>query len=200
MPPIGTPATLVGGQIETPLGAMHIVVSDEGICLLEFIEQRMHDTRYERIEELFGMPIHTGDSPWFEIVRRQMGEYFDGVRTSFDLPLVLRGTPFQRRAWQALLQIPYGTACSYQEQAKMLDNPKAIRAVGRANGANRIGIVVPCHRVIASNGTLSGYGGGIWRKRYLLDLERGANPALPMTPDDETIIHRVSDHPPANDA
>jgi methylated-DNA-[protein]-cysteine S-methyltransferase len=103
---------------------------------------------------------------------RQLAEYFAGARTAFALPLDLGGTPFQRRVWEALLTIPYGATWSYSELALAIGQPRAVRAVGLANGANPLAIVVACHRVIGSNGRLTGYGGGLPAKRYLLDLER----------------------------
>ncbi len=103
---------------------------------------------------------------------RQLNEYFAGERRLFDLPLDLRGTEFQRQCWQALLAIPYGETRSYAQLARMVGRPRAGRAVGLANGANPIAIIVPCHRVIASDGTLGGYGGGLPAKRWLLELEQ----------------------------
>lgn len=106
-------------------------------------------------------------------VSRQLDEYFAGQRTEFDLPLkATKGTDFQKSAWRALTSIPYGETISYGEQAKRMDNPKAVRAVGGANGKNPFSIVVPCHRVIGANGTLTGYTGGMNRKEWLLDFER----------------------------
>jgi methylated-DNA-[protein]-cysteine S-methyltransferase len=108
---------------------------------------------------------------------RQLEQYFAGTRTRFELPLALEGTPFQRRVWDALLEIPYGATCSYAELARRIGSPAAVRAAGSANGANPIAIVVPCHRVIASGGGLGGYGGGLDRKQFLLALERQASSA-----------------------
>jgi methylated-DNA-[protein]-cysteine S-methyltransferase len=116
------------------------------------------------------------DEP-FADVRRQLSEYFDGERDEFDVPLAMTGTPFQRRVWQALQRIPYGETTTYGELARRLGRPSASRAVGLANGRNPIAVIVPCHRVIGSDGSLTGYGGGVERKRLLLDLEatgRGA--------------------------
>lgn len=117
------------------------------------------------------------DEP-FADVRRQLSEYFDGERDEFDVPLVMTGTPFQRRVWQALQRIRYGETTTYGELARRLGRPSASRAVGLANGRNPIAVIVPCHRVIGSDGSLTGYGGGVERKRLLLDLEatgRGAH-------------------------
>jgi methylated-DNA-[protein]-cysteine S-methyltransferase len=110
----------------------------------------------------------------FDDVRTQLEEYFAGRRTSFDVPLAMEGTGFQRLVWSALLEIPYGETVSYGEIARRVGEPGAARAVGVANGSNPIAVIVPCHRVIGANGTLTGYGGGLERKRLLLDLERGA--------------------------
>jgi methylated-DNA-[protein]-cysteine S-methyltransferase len=118
-------------------------------------------------------PSWLRDDEAFVDVRAQLAEYFAGRRTRFDLPLVLEGTPFQRRVWQELLEVPYGETTSYGELARRIGRPEASRAVGLANGRNPIAVIVPCHRVIGSSGALTGYGGGIERKRLLLDLERG---------------------------
>ncbi len=114
------------------------------------------------------------DEP-FDEVRTQLAEYFEGRRTTFDLPLAMAGNDFERRAWRALQEIPYGETISYGEQARRIGAPSAARAVGTANGRNPISIVVPCHRVIGANGSLTGYGGGLERKRTLLDLEAGVH-------------------------
>ena len=105
-------------------------------------------------------------------LNKQIEEYFDGKRKEFSIPLAIVGTTFQKQAWLALQAIPYGETRSYKEQAEFIGNPKAIRAVARANGDNRIAIIIPCHRVIGANGELVGYGGGLWRKRYLIELEQ----------------------------
>jgi methylated-DNA-[protein]-cysteine S-methyltransferase len=117
------------------------------------------------------------DDPFGEAIE-QLGEYFAGERREFDLPLDLIGNPFERRVWDALLGIPFGETVSYGEIAKRIDAPTAPRAVGLANGRNPIALIVPCHRVIGANGSLTGYGGGLERKRYLLDLEAGTLPLL----------------------
>jgi methylated-DNA-[protein]-cysteine S-methyltransferase len=111
-------------------------------------------------------------------VRDQLGEYFAGERTDFDLRLAASGNAFERRVWRALEEIPYGETVSYGEVARRIGRPDGARAVGLANGRNPISIVVPCHRVIGANGSLTGYGGGIERKRFLLDLEAGVGALL----------------------
>jgi methylated-DNA-[protein]-cysteine S-methyltransferase len=123
----------------------------------------------------FGLPGDTSSRPphpeLFQAASRQLAEYFAGRRTSFDLPLDITGTPFQLRVWAELQRIPYGETISYSELAKRIGSPKAVRAVGAASGRNPVPIIVPCHRVIASNGGLQGFGGGLEAKRLLLDLE-----------------------------
>ncbi|VVO25389.1 methylated-DNA--[protein]-cysteine S-methyltransferase [Pseudomonas fluorescens] len=122
-------------------------------------------------------PYWTPPPQWIEAgnqldtVCRQLDEYFEGKRECFDVPLAPQGTAFQQRVWQALLEIPFGHTWSYARLAEHIGNPKAVRAVGTANGANPISIIIPCHRVIGSNGTLTGYGGGLERKQALLQLE-----------------------------
>ena len=160
-------------RILTPLGPMLAGATDEGICLLEFIDRRMLETQIERLKKLLDAEFVPGFSEHFGRLNTQMEEYFQGKRITFDVPLVLPGTPFQKKVWEELRSIPYGSTRSYKKQAEMIGLPDAIRAVAKANGDNRIAIIVPCHRVIGTNGKLIGYGGGLWRKQYLLDLESG---------------------------
>ena len=127
----------------------------------------MENQRHRPAAQTFG---ERDDAP-FAAVIRQLGEYFAGERTAFDLPLSLHGTPFQRRVWEELTRIPYGETVSYGELAERIGRPSASRAVGLANGKNPVGIIVPCHRVVGSGGDLTGYGGGLDRKRRLLELE-----------------------------
>jgi len=160
-------------RILTPLGPMLAGATDEGVCLLEFVDRRMLETQLTRLRKLLRAEFVPGSNRHFEALHLQVEEYFAGKRKNFRLPLILRGTPFQQKVWKVLQSIPYGRTRSYQEQAERLGNPKAVRAVARANGDNRIAIIVPCHRVIGKNGKLTGYGGGLWRKQYLLDHESG---------------------------
>ena len=150
------------GTVETPVGMLTIVAGDGG---LEAV--------------LFGGEPGEVDERHPVIARRRgsCGEYFGGERRAFDLPLDLAGTPFQRRAWLALAAVPYGTTRSYGEQARLLGAPGAARAVGAANGRNPLPIVLPCHRLVGADGSLTGYGGGLEIKRALLDLEAGSAPA-----------------------
>ena len=158
-------------RIPTPFGPMLAGATDQGICMFEFVDRRMLDLQLKRLRQAFKAELTPGSHPHFDTLNKQIGEYFKGERETFDLPLVLTGTPFQKRVWKILQTIPYGTTRSYQEQAKLIGRPTAVRAVARANGDNKIAIIIPCHRIIGANGKLTGYGGGLWRKRYLLQLE-----------------------------
>ena len=157
--------------LETPIGPLVAGATDEALCLLEYPDRRMMETQLETLRRRFGRPLAPGDSPLFARLRAQLDEYFGGRRRAFDLPLEYPGSPFQRRVWDALRRIPYGETRTYAELARELGAPGAARAVGSANGANRLAIVIPCHRVIAAGGGLGGYGGGLWRKLRLLELE-----------------------------
>ena len=148
--------------MESPIGQLILGGSAESLQLLEFFDAR---DRYEIGDDWIEDATPFGDAI------RQLNEYFAGERTAFDLPLDPQGTPFQCSVWRALRTIPYGETRSYGEIANSIGNPKAVRAVGAANGRNPIAIVVPCHRVIGSDGTLTGFGGGLPRKQYLLNLE-----------------------------
>jgi AraC family transcriptional regulator of adaptative response/methylated-DNA-[protein]-cysteine methyltransferase len=159
-------------RILTPLGPMLAGATEKGICLLEFVDRKMIETQLKRIRKIFKAELIPGKSKYFKELSEQIANYFEGKRKKFDIPLAIDGTNFQMMAWKALLKIPYGKTVSYEHQAKVIDNPKAVRAVAKANGDNRISIIIPCHRVIGKDGSLTGYGGGIWRKQYLLDLEQ----------------------------
>ncbi|GGK75656.1 MULTISPECIES: methylated-DNA--[protein]-cysteine S-methyltransferase [Streptomyces aurantiacus group] len=151
--------------IDSPYGPLTLVATDGVLSGLY-----MTDQRHRPPEETFGTP---DDTPFGETID-QLKAYFAGELKEFDLPLRLDGTPFQRTVWDQLRRIPYGETRSYGELADALGNPKASRAVGLANGRNPVGIIVPCHRVVGANGSLTGYGGGLDRKKRLLDFERGA--------------------------
>lgn len=159
-------------RILTPLGPMLAGVIDENICLLEFVDRRMIETQIERLKKYLNAEVVPGQSKLFNKLDIQLREYFDGKRKYFDMPLSLPGTEFQVKVWKELQKIPYGSTRSYQEQSIALGSPKAIRAVAKANGDNRIAIIIPCHRVIGKNGELAGYGGGMWRKQFLFNLEK----------------------------
>jgi AraC family transcriptional regulator of adaptative response/methylated-DNA-[protein]-cysteine methyltransferase len=158
--------------IRSPLGPLLAGSTSEGVCLLEYTDRRMLETEFAAIGKLFDLPLVPGTNLHLERLQAELEGYFAGSVRAFSSPLVYPGTPFQRRVWDYLLTIPYGETRSYQDVAAALGDPKAVRAVGRANGLNRIAIVIPCHRVVNKSGELGGYGGGLHRKQYLLDLER----------------------------
>lgn len=164
-------------QLTTPLGPMLAIASDNALHLLEFTDRRMLATQLERVRRRFGAVITPGSSHVLAQTERELREYFAGTRREFSVPLAIRGTPFQEAVWRQLLKIPYGETRSYEALARMARHPGAQRAVGTANGSNRIAIIIPCHRVIRADGSLSGYGGGVWRKQRLLELEQGEGAA-----------------------
>ncbi len=164
--------------MESPLGPLIAGATSEGVCLLEFTDRRMLEAQCATLRKRFGCAIVPGENEHLRRLRTELGEYFDGRRTKFSVRLVYPGTDFQRSVWEELLRIPHGKTVSYEEIARRLGTPGAQRAVGHANGLNRIAIVIPCHRVVNKGGTLGGYGGGLWRKQKLLDLERGGS--LPL--------------------
>ena len=171
-------SALVAGIVGSPVGALVAAASDDGLALLEFGEERRLSHQLGLLTRLFG-PVRMGDHPILELTRIELAEYFEGARTRFEVPLLIRGTPFQELVWRSLLEIPYGETRAYGELAQSLGRSGAQRAVGLANGQNRQSIIIPCHRVVEKGGGLRGYGGGLWRKRFLLDLERrviGADP------------------------
>ena len=158
-------------RIETPLGTMYACAVKEGICLLEFSDRKMLETELKALAKLLNATIVQGENVHFKMLEQQLMEYFDGRRKIFTVKLLTPGSDFQKSVWEALQNIPYGSTRSYKKQAIAIGKPESIRAVANANGMNRISILVPCHRVIGSDGQLTGYGGGLWRKRFLLELE-----------------------------
>ena len=145
------------GHIESPIGTVEIITDDSGVVSVFFVENKGEETEKNEI---------------LKKAEKQLTEYFDGTRKDFDLELSLEGTDFQKKAWNELANIPYGETISYMEQSERIGNVKAIRAVGGANGKNKISIILPCHRVIGKNGSLTGYGGGLDKKKWLLDFEK----------------------------
>lgn len=159
-------------QFNMQLGEMVACASHQGVCLLEFHDRRMLPQEFKDIEKRLNAIIESSTNPVFDLLQKELHEYFDGKRKDFTVPLHLVGTDFQKKVWNELMNIPYGCTRSYKQQALALGNLAAIRAVAGANGMNKIAIVVPCHRVIGDDGKLVGYGGGLWRKKKLLELER----------------------------
>lgn len=162
-------------RLTTPLGPMFIGATEGGICLLEFVDRKMLETEFKDLQKLLNAQIIIGENHHIEKARQQLSEYFKGERKAFDLELHSPGTPFQNRVWQELQKIPFGHTATYQEQANKINQPLATRAVAKANGFNRIAVIIPCHRVLGVNGQLTGYGGGLERKQWLIDHETNLN-------------------------
>lgn len=158
-------------HIDTPLGTMIAAATDDGICLFDFEYRKMMPAIQQRITVALNDEFEVAEHPLFAVLQQQLDEYFAGTRQVFDLPLIMTGTSFQKKVWQALLNIPYGSKSTYLQQSVTLGDEKAIRAVARANGENCLAIIVPCHRVIGTNGNLTGYAGGLKAKQWLLDHE-----------------------------
>ncbi|MFC4632290.1 bifunctional transcriptional activator/DNA repair enzyme AdaA [Dokdonia ponticola] len=159
-------------RLTTPLGPMFVCATDNGICLLEFVDRRMLETEFKDLQKLVNANIISGENEHIKQVKKEIEDYFEGTRKTFEVSLDTPGTDFQKTAWNALQTIAYGTTTTYQQQAKKIQNPKAIRAVASANGHNRVSIIIPCHRVIGKDGEMTGYGGGIERKRWLIEHEK----------------------------
>jgi AraC family transcriptional regulator of adaptative response/methylated-DNA-[protein]-cysteine methyltransferase len=159
-------------RIETPIGEMIAGATKDGICLLEFSDRKSLLSQIEEITSLLETTTEEGSNRHLRMLKRQLKDYFKGKRKEFSLHLITPGTEFQQSVWKELLKIPFGSTRTYQEQADVLKNPGSVRAVAQANGANRISIIIPCHRVIGSDRHLVGYGGGLERKKWLLDHEK----------------------------
>jgi AraC family transcriptional regulator of adaptative response/methylated-DNA-[protein]-cysteine methyltransferase len=168
-----TTESILVSWVECPLGPLIAGATQKRLVLLEFTDRRMLEAQFETLRRRFKLPIVPGDNDVLKKLRKELAEYFNGKRKRFTVPLEYPGSTFQRKAWDGLLGIPYGTTVSYEALAKSIGVPRAQRAVGHANGLNRIGILIPCHRVVNKDGRLGGYGGGLWRKQALLALEQG---------------------------
>lgn len=155
------------GLAELVLGSI-----DGSLCLCDYRHRRLRQQVDNRLQRYSGAEYVWQDTPVLGQARQQLDDYLAGKRQSFDLPLTLIGTPFQQQVWQALQQIPYGSTASYQDIGQRIGNPNAVRAVGTANGANALAIIIPCHRIIGRQGALVGYGGGLAIKKQLLALEQ----------------------------
>jgi AraC family transcriptional regulator of adaptative response/methylated-DNA-[protein]-cysteine methyltransferase len=157
---------------DSPLGEMVAGATDKGICFLEWEDRGGIERILKRVSKRYKMPtVQVKQNKYIEQLQNELKQYFDGKLEIFEVPLDYTGTKFEQQIWHRLLKIKHGEIKSYGQIAKEVDNPKSVRAVGKANGANYISIVIPCHRVIAANGKLTGYGGKLWRKKYLLELE-----------------------------
>ncbi len=159
------------GRIPTPLGPMVAGATEEALCLLEFADRRMLETQLGRLRTRLNCALVPGNNAVIDRLAGELEAYFSGRLQRFSVPLLAQGTPFQRTVWRRLQQIPFGATTNYAAVARDVGRPKAIRAVARANGDNPVAIIVPCHRVVGSDGQLTGYGGGLWRKQRLLEHE-----------------------------
>lgn len=156
-------------KIDSPIGELQAAASDLGLCMLEFTDAEGSKDHFGAFEDYDIEEI--SEFQLFDQLRTQLNEYFDKKRKVFDLPFDLIGTDFQKKVWTELLNIDYGKTRTYLDQSNALGDLKAIRAVANANGRNKIPIIIPCHRVIGSDGSLTGYAGDLWRKKFLLELE-----------------------------
>jgi AraC family transcriptional regulator of adaptative response/methylated-DNA-[protein]-cysteine methyltransferase len=168
----GHKCILKAAWLDTVLGPMLAIADEEGLYLLEFVDRRGLEREIERLRLKTKSAILPGTTDPVTSIDRELTEYFNGQRMQFETPIHLLGSPFQKAVWAELMRIPYGETRSYSNQAKTLNHPNAFRAVANANGANQLSIIVPCHRIISSDGTLGGYGGGIERKKWLIEHEK----------------------------
>jgi AraC family transcriptional regulator of adaptative response/methylated-DNA-[protein]-cysteine methyltransferase len=158
--------------LDSPLGPLLAGATSAGVCLLEFTERRMLETQFTVLKKRLKCAFVPGTNEHLQVLKQELSGYFAGQVQTFTVPLVYPGSPFQSRVWDELLRIPHGVTRSYEDIAKRIGSARAVRAVGTANGQNRIAILIPCHRVVNKDGKLGGYGGGLWRKQWLLELER----------------------------
>lgn len=163
---------IVSAWIESPIGSLVAAATEKGICLLEFSDRRMLEVQFAKLRKYFKCAIVPGENKHLKLLKKELAKYFEGTLKEFTVDIVFPGTPFQTKVWNELLKIEHGKTISYQQLAERVGVPNAQRAVGTANGFNRIAIVIPCHRVVNKNGKLGGYGGGIWRKQKLLEIEK----------------------------
>ncbi|ETZ21336.1 methylated-DNA--[protein]-cysteine S-methyltransferase [Pedobacter sp. V48] len=159
-------------EIATPLGPMLAGATSKGVCLLEFTNRIRLEKEFTDLQNLLNAVMVAGRNSYLDQLENELTEYFEGKRKTFFVPLHTPGNDFSQAVWKTLQEIPYGKTCSYKEQAEMMNNPKAIRAIASTNGRNRLAIIVPCHRVIGSDGNMTGYAAGIDKKKWLLKFER----------------------------
>jgi AraC family transcriptional regulator of adaptative response/methylated-DNA-[protein]-cysteine methyltransferase len=164
---------LLAKWIDTPLGAMLAVADDEGLRLLDFVDRKGLERAIGSLRKRAGGVITPGEHPHLRQIAKELNDYFEGRLVKFTVPVAPGGSPFDKSVWSNLLKIPHGRTWSYADLARKTGDPKAVRAVAQANGRNYLAIIIPCHRVIRSDGSLSGYGGGVWRKKRLIELEQG---------------------------
>jgi len=169
-------------RLATPLGPMLAMVEEAGVVLLGFLDRPALTAELEELKTRHGYAAAPGEHAHLDQLERELAEYFEGRRPRFEVPLAARGRPFERAVWQRLLDIPFGETMSYGKLAREVGKPGGARIAGWACGRNRIAIVIPCHRVVAANGALTGYGGGKARKAFLLGLERDATGVIATRP------------------
>lgn len=169
---------MVYRNLKSPLGDMIAGATTQGVSFLEWHDRGGVETILHRVEKRYKVSLEKGNNTHLDQLEGELADYFAGKLKRFEIAIDVTGTPFEQKTWEQLLLIPYGQTRSYGQIAKFLGKPGADRAVGRANGANYLGIVIPCHRVIEANGNLCGYGGKLWRKKYLLELEKGLKPQI----------------------
>ncbi len=167
--------------LETPLGTLLVGAVSDGVCLLEYLDRDKLAQRSAQLRQQFGYPVLSVPHFHLDRLKDELAQYFAGTLTQFTVPVWLHGTPFQKRVWTELQRISYGHTIAYEDLAHRMGQPTAIRAVARANSMNRVYLLVPCHRVIGKNGQLTGYAGGLWRKRWLLELEQPGQLSLRLT-------------------
>lgn len=165
-------------DFDSPLGEMIAGATSRGVCFLEWHDRGGVERIRERVRKRYRVPLVSGTNRWLELLRDESSQYFAGDLKVFSVSPDVTGTPFELRTWEQLRKIPYGVTRTYGQIATALGMPSASRAVGRANGANYLSILIPCHRVIESSGGLRGFGGKLWRKKYLLELEAGLRPEI----------------------
>jgi len=158
-------------KVQTPLGTALCCFSDRGLCLFEFADRIHIEQSFEGLSKGLKRPLLEDPQPHLELLQQELDSYFGGQLIQFSAPLHIVGTEFQKQVWSSLMQIPYGETRTYSDQAEIMNRPDALRAIASANGKNRIAVLIPCHRVIGKNGALTGYSGGLARKRDLLRLE-----------------------------
>ncbi len=165
-------------NLESPLGDMIAGATSQGVSFLEWHDRGGVEAILHRVEKRYKIPLQDGNNMHLDQLEGELADYFAGKLKKFEITIDVTGTPFEQKTWEQLLLIPYGQTRSYGQIATQLGKTGAERAVGRANGANYLSIVIPCHRVIEANGNLCGYGGKLWRKKYLLELEQGLKPQV----------------------
>ena len=170
---------MVYRNLKSPLGDMLAGATEKGVSFLEWQDRGGVEKILTRVSKRYKLSLQKGDNMHLETLEAELTGYFAGKLKEFKVSVDVTGTAFEQKTWEKLLAIPYGQTRSYSQIASLLGKPNARRAVGRANGANYLSIVIPCHRVIEANGNLRGYGGKVWRKRYLLELEKGMPSLLP---------------------